>query len=393
MKNFGKNQIHPGKSGEPMSKELIKEDLFWKGKRVLITGHTGFKGSWLTLLLLAKGANIYGYSLQPKEDLCLFNLNELDKNKPKEFHGEFNSCIGNINDYGALNKFINLSKPEIIFHLAAQPLVKESYFDPINTWKTNVMGSLNILEIIRRSSHYCSLIMITTDKVYKNKNWHYAYRECDELGDVDPYSSSKAAMEIAISSWRQSFCGDLTYQNSKFCIASARSGNVIGGGDWSKNRIIPDAINALKNNKPIVIRNPNSTRPWQHVLEPLAGYIQLAKLLHTNLINNENNKKNPFADAFNFGPSYGGNKKVTDLINEVFKTWEGKTIHKTDHNAHEEAFLLNLVSDKARCLLNWESKWNFEETVSHTINWYKNFYEGKNSIDCCIKDIENYSFI
>ena len=265
-----------------MSKILTQSDSFWESKRVLITGHTGFKGSWLSILLLAKGANIYGISLPPEANPSLFNLIDLHNNKHEQFKGEFNSFLGDINKYKLLKEYLNLCKPEIIFHLAAQPLVQESYLNPLKTWETNVMGSLNLLESVKSFDHHCSIVMVTTDKVYKNNNWVYGYRECDELGGNDPYSASKAAMEIAVSSWRKSFCGNAVHQKPNIAIASARAGNVIGGGDWAKNRIIPDAVRGLSKKQSIIIRNPLSTRPWQHVLEPLEGYLKLAKTMHEN---------------------------------------------------------------------------------------------------------------
>ncbi len=362
---------------------------FWKDRRVLITGHTGFKGCWLTLLLLSLGAKVWGYSLAPKDEPNLFNGLQLSKDTSNLKNDQMHHKIGNICDIDALFNYINESSPEIVFHLAAQPLVRESYSDPLLTWNTNVIGSLKLLECLKSINHCCAVVMVSTDKVYENHEWVYGYRELDRLGGHDPYSSSKSAMELGVSSWRSSFCGPGDNQTPYLAISTARAGNVIGGGDYSQDRIVPDAIRSLQSGVPIPVRNPYSTRPWQHVLEPLSGYISLAQsLLEEQEINP--NQTNSFTQAFNFGPTIQSNQPVGKLIEELLLYWPGKWSDVSDPSALHEAGLLNLVSDMARNKIGWEPKWNFKTTVFRTINWYKKVNEGKSPMSCCMDDINNY---
>ena len=269
---------------------------FWSNKRILITGHNGFKGSWLSLFLMKLGAEIYGISLKNEDPNSLFNKLGIQKN--------INERIIDIRYYDGIKKAISSFAPDIIFHLAAQPLVRESYLKPLETWSTNVMGTISILEALRESKKKVVFIGITTDKVYYNNEWIYGYRENDRLGGADPYSSSKAATELAISSWKQSFSN-----NRDFLISSARAGNVIGGGDYAKDRIIPDIFRSLKEKKILNIRNPRSTRPWQHVLEPLWGYMLLAEKM---------NKDSSFSDSYNFGPEYNSNRSVQEVVEHFY---------------------------------------------------------------------------
>lgn len=363
---------------------------FLLGKNVLVTGHTGFKGSWLTLWLLMCGAKVYGYSLVPKNDQPLFNEFFYKENASGNFLGKLYHKVGDINDYRSLSNFVNEVKPELVFHLAAQPLVQKSYELPIHTWNTNVMGSINVLESLKSLKNPCAAVFITTDKVYANKEWEYGYRENDQLGGNDPYSSSKAAMELAIKSWRSSFCGNDYYQTSKLSIATARAGNVIGGGDWSENRIIPDIVRALKKKELIQIRNPNSKRPWQHLLEPLAGYLILSEKLFNHQINNNNNTNNPYATSFNFGPKINSNKTVEELVEEVLTLWPGEWTYNSDVKLPYESSLLHLISDKAYQMLGWESKLNFEETIKLTIEWYRNTIDGLTPLEAAYQNIINY---
>ena len=251
----------------------MSEDKYFKNKKILITGNTGFKGSWLSIWLKLLGANVSGLSLPPNSNPSLYERLELSNLLESEFFVD-------IRNKKLLQEKVFLLKPDIVFHLAAQPLVRKSYLDPISTWEINVMGSLNLLKNLSELEPYCAVVMVTTDKVYKNNEWVYGYKENDPLGGYDPYSSSKAACEIAIESWRSSFCQSTKDKLIKLSIASARSGNVIGGGDWAEDRIIPDVIRSIKENKKIFVRNPNSTRPWQHVLDPLSGYIKLAERIY-----------------------------------------------------------------------------------------------------------------
>ena len=344
---------------------------FWKNKKVLITGHTGFKGSWLSLILLNLESKVFGISLEPHNKPNLFN----DLNLTREI-GHNIVDIRNKTEILSLVRKIN---PDCVFHLAAQPLVREGYKSPVYTWETNLNGTINVLESLRLIEKKCSAVIVTTDKVYKEDDSIYGYRETDSLGGYDPYSSSKAAVELAVDSWRKSF---LNFDNSKLFLATARAGNVIGGGDWSIDRIIPDLIRGLELKKVIKIRNPYSTRPWQHVIEPLMGYIVLAEKLYL-----EGPK---FTESFNFGPGLKSNRKVCELIEEVFNYWPGEILIQEKKEELHEANKLNLSNEKAYRKLNWEPKWNFEETVEKTINWYKNFYAGKKSIECCLDDINCY---
>ena len=355
---------------------------FWQNKRVLITGHTGFKGSWLSLWLNRLGAEVHGISLPADSENCLFIQAKIES-----IMSSNNFCdICNLNK---LNKFVESIKPEIVFHLAAQPLVIQSYIYPIETWNTNVIGSLNLLESLKFLNDKCAVIMITTDKVYENKEWDFGYREDDKLGGKDPYSASKAACEIAISSWRESFCGSKFNQNPNISIASARSGNVIGGGDWAKDRIIPDAIRSLQSRKVIQIRNPTATRPWQHVLDPLSGYLLLAEKLYKS--NYESSScKNIYESSFNFGPPLESNHTVLSLIERIMKYWPGEWTINSENYFYESA-RLHLNIDKAYHNLNWASKWHFDLTIKRTVGWYKRVFNGLSDAKIAtIDDIVEY---
>ncbi len=369
----------------------MQEDLFWQNKRVLVTGHTGFKGSWLVLWLLNKGAKVWGYSLEPDSDNCLFNQIKFSDNKVNTtFNESFYHNVGDINNFDNLKKFILEIKPDIVFHLAAQALVLDSFDDPLNTWDTNVMGSLKLLESLKLLKNKCAVIMVTSDKVYENNGNLKGFTEQDRLGGFDPYSSSKAAMEIAIKGWRASFIGKKNLQINNLAIASARAGNVIGGGDWAENRIIPDIINGLINNRPIPIRNKNSVRPWQHVLEPLKGYMLLAEKMYNCLIFAPD-EIHKYSKPFNFGPNLDAQKSVKELVILFLKHWPNQTwIDESDPNAPNESKILYLLSDLSKNELNWIPKWDFEKTIFVTSSWYKNFQNGELAIDCCLKDINDY---
>lgn len=367
-----------------MENMVIMNKNFWLNKRVLITGHTGFKGSWLLVWLNMLGADVYGLSLSPLDGKSLFVEITNEKVLSKDYFAD-------IRDIEKLKRIMNEINPEIVFHLAAQPLVRESYKNPLETWSTNLLGSLNLLESLTIIKNNCAIIMVTTDKVYKNMEWDYGYRENDQLGGHDPYSASKAATEIAISSWRDSFCS-INQKGSHLAIASARSGNVIGGGDWAKDRIFPDVIRSLENDKKIFIRNPKSTRPWQHVLDPLAGYLILAEKLFQS--NNQLNKdsNNIYNSAFNFGPNISSNKTVEFLVYEIIKYWPGDIKkNNDDFNKFHEAEKLHLQIDKAFNLLNWKPIWNLEFSVKRTVEWYKKLRDNSySSYSLCTEDIKYY---
>ena len=367
-----------------MENMVIMNKDFWLNKRVLITGHTGFKGSWLLVWLNMLGADVYGLSLSTLNGKSLFAEISNEKVLSKDYFID-------IRDIEKLKRTIKEINPDIVFHLAAQPLVRESYKNPLETWSTNLLGSLNLLESLTIMKNNCAVIIVTTDKVYKNMEWEYGYRENDQLGGYDPYSASKAATEIAISSWRDSFCS-FEKKGSNLAIASARSGNVIGGGDWAKDRIFPDVIRSLENDEKIFIRNPKSTRPWQHVLDPLAGYIVLAEKLYQSKSQPDKDSKNIFTSAFNFGPDISSNKTVEFLVNEILKYWPGAIKKNKDViNKFHEAEKLYLQIDKAFNILNWEPIWNLEFSVKRTVEWYKKFRENSySSLDLCTEDIKCY---
>ena len=367
----------------------IVNPAFWRGRRVLLTGHTGFKGSWLALWLLELGADVTGLALSPDvvapPAMPLFAALELAEQLGARHR------LGDICDPAALAAAVVAAQPEVVFHLAAQPLVRRSYADPLGTWATNVQGSLNVLEALRPLEHPCAVVMVTTDKVYTNQEWDYGYRESDRLGGHDPYSASKAAAELAIASWRVSFCGAAAHQSPYLSIATARAGNVIGGGDWSDERIVPDAVRALAAGQPISLRNPYSTRPWQHVLEPLSGYLRLAeRLLSVEQERRAEPIANSLASAFNFGPALESNRSVRELVEASLHHWHGCWRDASDPNAPHEAGRLHLQIDKARHQLDWQPRWDFNTTVSRTIAWYRAVHDGSSPLACCMADLEAY---
>tara|TARA_Y100001968_G_scaffold322290_1_gene358102 strand:+ start:4224 stop:5270 length:1047 start_codon:yes stop_codon:yes gene_type:complete len=341
---------------------------FWKDKSVLITGHSGFKGSWLTIWLESLGAKVCGVSLEPTQKDCLFNYSSINK-----------LCKSYICDIRELEKLKNIIvdfNPHIIFHLAAQPLVKEGYKDPVNTYSTNVMGTVNIIQIARYLPRLQSLVVITTDKVYKNKEWKYPYRENDELGGYDPYSSSKAATEIAVSSFRDSF-----FKNKSLSITTARAGNVIGGGDWSPDRLIPDAIRAWRSSQKLIIRHPSFIRPWQHVLEPLYGYLLLAQCSYG---------EPSFNGAYNFGPKTDELITVKRLL-EIACEFELKLeIDYIEQLSFHESSNLVLENSLSMDALGYKPRWEIRKSLKKTIDWYKDFYSDKNSLKLCIEDINDF---
>lgn len=351
---------------------------FWKNRPVLVTGHTGFKGSWLTLWLETMGAKVYGFSLDCNADKNLYNSL---KSSLSVDHSR--SCYGDISNIELIREFVEYIKPEIVFHLAAQPLVRTSYKDPLSTWQTNVQGSLHVLESLKHIERDCAVVMVTTDKVYQNNEWTYGYRENDALGGYDPYSASKAAAEIAISSWRSSFCGNLSYQTPYLRIASARAGNVIGGGDWAKDRIIPDVVRSLLLKEPITLRNPSASRPWQHVLEPLGGYLTLAEKLFTS--------QGSYQEAYNFGPNISSNVSVRDLVEAILNSWPGSWTHEKNFDKFHEANLLHLQIDKAYNHLGWSPLWDFETTVEQTVTWYRSVEAGTSCLEACISNLTAYA--
>lgn len=358
--------------------ESIKSDSqiysfidIYRNKRVLVTGDTGFKGSWLSLWLHNIGAEVLGYALPPKRDDDHFNAIGLSK--------IILHIDGDIRDFTCLKKVFDDFQPEFLFHLAAQPLVKFSYEDPKLTFDTNVGGSVNILEAVRLTSSLRSVIYVTSDKCYKNKEWVWGYRENDELGGYDPYSASKASAEIVLSAYQDSF-----FKNNKSLgVASVRAGNVIGGGDWSADRIVPDCIRNLKEKKPVLIRNPRAIRPWQHVLEPLYGYLVLASKIF--------DKPTKYSGAYNFGPRSQSMKTVAELAKKVISCWgKGEIKYKRNRGNFYESLMLHLNCDKAYQVLGWQQQWDFDKTVTKTIEWYKQVLARKSAISISNKQINDY---
>ena len=327
-------------------------DNIYNGKTVLVTGDTGFKGSWLAIWLKEIGANVIGYSFEPKTENDNYVVCGLEN---KIIHID-----SDLRDYKYLKRIFEKYKPDFVFHLAAQSLVLEGYRDPLETYSTNIMGTINVLEAIRHTESVKAAVIITTDKCYENKEWVYGYRETDRLGGKDPYSASKAACEIAINSYLESFFKEDVSAN----IASVRAGNVIGGGDWAENRIVPDCIRYLQEKEPVIVRNPSAVRPWQHVLEPLSGYLKLGSLLYTN--------RNEFSGPWNFGPLVKNMVTVKELVEEVIYQWgEGEIMIRNGANQYSEAHLLHLDISKAVNKLKWEPILNLKETVNYTVDEYK----------------------
>ena len=326
----------------------------FEGKRVWLSGHTGFKGSWLSEWLIQLGAVVHGYALAPDTKPSLFDQLGLA--------GRLEHEVADIRDGEAVKKSLRAFHPDFVIHMAAQPLVRRSYAIPVETYETNVMGTINVLEALRGVYHPCVAVVVTTDKCYENHESGRAYEESDPLGGHDPYSSSKAMAEIATAAYRKSY-----FQNGPVRIASARAGNVIGGGDWAEDRIVPDAMRSLDRGNNILVRNPKAVRPWQHVLEPLSGYLTLAASLGGIA---------SFATAFNFGPGPDSNRTVSDLIVEILKHRKGEWTDASDPAALHEATLLNLSVEKAARLLGWKPKWGFEETISKTVAWYAQVHDG-----------------
>lgn len=344
---------------------------FWKGKRVFLTGHTGFKGSWLSIWLHSMGAIVKGYALAPNTNPSLFevaNVNALLENE-----------IGDIRNLDVLSKSMKDFNPDILIHMAAQPLVRLSYLEPVETYMTNVMGTVNVLEAARTCSNLKAIVSVTTDKCYDNKEWVWGYREDEAMGGYDPYSSSKGCAELVTAAYRKSFFSG----SNAPAIASARAGNVIGGGDWAMDRLIPDALSAFSKGEPVVIRNPLATRPWQHVLEPLSGYLILAESLYK--------EGKMFAEAWNFGPNDQDCKSVQWVLNEMVRILGGTASWQLDQDPQpHEARFLKLDCSKAKSKLKWEPKWGISSVLKSIKDWNENFQSGADMQKYCLKEIENY---
>lgn len=346
-------------------------DSFWNKKKVFITGHTGFKGSWTTLWLKKLGAEIKGYSLKPNTNPSLYNILELQNDILSEF--------GDICDLDSLTKSIKKFKPEIIFHMAAQPLVRESYEDPIRTYQTNVMGTINLFEAIRKIDSVKAVVNITSDKCYQNNERNEGYKEHEPMGGHDPYSNSKGCAELITTSYRSSFFN----ATSKVSLASVRAGNVIGGGDWAKDRLIPDILKAFEKKEVAIIRNPDAIRPWQHVLEPISGYLLVAKMLYKY--------GGDYAEGWNFGPKENDAKPVKDIIDFFVLNWAKDAKWSIDKNSNpHEAKLLKLDISKAKTKLNWEPIWDLEKTLLSIIEWHESWVAGDDIRKVTLNQINEY---
>jgi CDP-glucose 4,6-dehydratase len=347
---------------------MIDSD-FWQGKRVYLTGHTGFKGSWLSLWLSSMGVIVKGYALNPPTSPSLFNeAHIMDK---------IDSEIGDIRDLNQLKASMVKFNPDILIHMAAQPLVRLSYKEPLETYETNIIGTVKVLEAARSCTNLKSIVSVTTDKCYENKEWVWGYREDESMGGHDPYSSSKGCAELVSSAYRRSFM-----QEKNVGLATVRAGNVIGGGDWADDRLIPDILRAFEKNKPVTIRNPSSTRPWQHVLEPLSGYLVLAQALYEDSAS--------YAEGWNFGPHDEDAKPVDWILNHMVSNWPGAS-WQLDQDAHpHEAGYLKLDVSKAKAKLNWQPTWHLEHTLAKISHWHQAWLNQEDMQALCLQEINEY---
>lgn len=347
----------------------------WQGRRIFLTGHTGFKGSWLALWLSRLGAKVRGYALDPCTQPNMFTLASVAS--------VLDDVRGDIREYAKLEGCIKEFAPEVVFHMAAQPLVRRSYADPVGTYATNVMGTVHVLEAVRKTSSVRAVVCITTDKVYQNQEWVWPYRETDALGGYDPYASSKACVEIASAAYRSSFFSIAQSDGPRVALATARAGNVIGGGDWSEDRLIPDLVRGFCSGQSVLIRRPNAIRPWQHVLEPLHGYMLLAQKLLADPAK--------FASAYNFGPGDDDSWPVERIATKLVEMWGDCASWTRDADAGQhEAHYLRLDASKARFELGWEPRLKIETALEWTIDWYRAWHEGENMAELTAKQIDKY---
>ncbi len=348
----------------------------YKGKTVLVTGHTGFKGSWLAIWLTMMGARVVGYALEPTSErgnFCACHLHDR----------LYADVRGDVRDLDALDSVIKQYQPEVIFHLAAQALVRTSYACPKYTFETNLMGSLNVLESVRQNPCVKTVVMITSDKCYRNVEQIWGYKETDRMGGQDPYSASKGCTELMIAAYRDSYFNPARYAEHGKAVASVRAGNVIGGGDWSADRLIPDCIRSIEAGEVIQVRNPNATRPWEHVLEPLSGYLRVGQKLMEDPVK--------YATCFNFGPSMKANKTVWEVVQCLVDYYgKGNLVDASDPHAVHENTLLSLDVTKAYTMLRWEARWNLTETVQKTVDWYKEALHTADMYDFCVRQINEH---
>lgn len=349
---------------------------FWNGKKIFLTGHTGFKGSWLCVWLHALGANVTGYALDPPTDPSLFELCRIDR--------LVQSTIADVRNGGSLREAMAVAQPEIVLHMAAQPLVRDSYKMPVETYEINVMGTVNLFEAVRACRSVKSVINVTTDKCYENREWVWGYRENESLGGYDPYSNSKACSELVTSSYRSSYFNPDAYAVHGVAVASARAGNVIGGGDWAVDRLMPDCVRAVLKGEKIVLRNPDAIRPWQHVLDPLSGYLVLAQKLY---------QEGPrYAGAWNFGPDDTDTKPVEWLVKNLCGKWGADAAYVIDRGMHpHEAHYLKLDCSKARTELGWKPRWSLDKAIDSIAGWTRAYQQGNDMNRVCLQQIEEYT--
>jgi CDP-glucose 4,6-dehydratase len=345
---------------------------FWKSRRVFLTGHTGFKGSWLSLWLLSMGAEVCGYSLEPSTSPSLYTALSLDN--------DLRSHISDIRDLSAIERAMRDFRPEIVIHMAAQPLVRYSYEHPVETYQINVLGTVHMLEAVRHTPGVRAVLSVTSDKCYENREWPWPYREDEAMGGHDPYSSSKGCAELVTAAYRRSYFPDMEKHPA---VASARAGNVIGGGDWAADRLIPDIIRAFTVSEPVTLRNPSAVRPWQHVLEPLSGYLTLAEHLYS--------QGAEFEGGWNFGPADADAQPVGHLVEEMARLWgDGASWRIVPEQFMHEAHLLRLDSSKARAALHWRPRWKLDEALEKTVHWYRAYYGGENARSLTQSQIDAY---
>jgi CDP-glucose 4,6-dehydratase len=357
--------------------KAMVDNNFWKNRKVFLTGHTGFKGSWLCLWLHSLGAAVSGYALKPPTDPSLYELCKIEQC--------VHSTIADVRDGRVLTQAMQDADPEIVIHMAAQPLVRESYKSPQDTYSINIMGTVNLLEAVRSCKNVRAVINVTTDKCYESREWIWGYRENDALGGFDPYSSSKACSELVTAAYRSSYFHLKAYSEYGVAIASARAGNVIGGGDWAADRLIPDCIRALLRGEQIVVRNPEAIRPWQHVLEPLSGYILLAQKLIQGGAS--------YAEAWNFGPAENDARTVEWIVKKLCEAWGAEQGYRIDRGGHpHESLTLKLDCSKARSLLGWHPRWSVDQAIDSIAAWTRAYRERKDLTSICLSQIETYSY-
>jgi CDP-glucose 4,6-dehydratase len=351
----------------------MSDRRFWAGRRVFVTGHTGFKGSWLCLMLHRLGARVTGYALPAPTEPSLFALCRVDE--------IVSSVSADVRDGARLRREMTAADPEIVFHLAAQPLVRESYRTPAETYDVNVMGTVHLLEAVRACPQVRSVLVVTSDKCYENREWVWGYRETDALGGYDPYASSKACAELAVASWVSSFFNPAEHARHHVAVATARAGNIIGGGDWAAERLLPDFVRAVLTGQPLVVRSPQAVRPWQHVLDPLAGYLLLAQRLFE--------EGSRFNGGWNFGPGERDIRTVAEVVQKFAAAWGSGASWEAVSGAHpHETATLKLDCSKARGLLGWKPRWHLDPAVERVVDWTRGYHEGLDCRELCLAQIE-----